>query len=327
MSRDPVLLGDIGGTHARFALACGDGIRRQITLDVADHPTATDAIAEFLAGLAKDRCPGAAILACAGPVEAGVVSLTNSPWRLDAGEIEGRFGFSDVLLVNDFAAVAWALPNLRENDLRAVGGGIAKADRPAVVLGPGTGLGIATYSPAPKGSKVIVGEGGHGTLPATNDKEAEVIARLRMELGHVSAERTISGDGLVRLYETIAALEGLSVPSRTAAGISDAAVAGNCATSQAALDMFCAMLGSVAGNMALTMGAQGGVYIAGGIVPQIADYVIASDFRRCFEAKGRFQSYLLGIPTWIILHPEPAFLGLLRLGDERYEELQKGIRA
>ena len=163
-----------------------------------------------------------------------------------------------------------------------------------------------------------MGEGGHATLPAANDREAEVIARLRMELGHVSAERIVSGDGLVRLYETIAALDGLSVPSRTAAGISDAAMAGSCATSQAALDMFCAMLGTVAGNMALAMGAQGGIYIAGGIVPQIADYFIDSDFRRCFEAKGCFQSYLLGIPAWIILHPEPAFLGLLRLLDEQH---------
>ena len=317
MSQDPVLLGDIGGTSARFALACGDEIQMNITLDVADHSTATGAIAEVLESLAKDRCPRAAALACAGPVEDGVVSVTNSPWRIDAREIEGRFGFSDVLLLNDFAAVAWALPSLRENDLRAVGGGVAKANRPAVVLGPGTGLGIATYLPAPKGSEVIVGEGGHATLPAANDREAEVIARLRMELGHVSAERIISGDGLVRLYETIAALDGLSVPSRTAAGISDAAMAGSCATSQAALDMFCAMLGTIAGNMALAMGAQGGIYIAGGIVPQIADYFIASDFRRCFEAKGRFQSYLLGIPAWIILHPEPAFLGLLRLLDEQ----------
>ncbi len=318
MSRDLVLLGDIGGTSARFALACGDEIQMNITLDVADHSTATDAIAEVLEGLEKDRCPRAAALACAGPVEDGVVSVTNSPWRIDAREVEGRFGFSDVLLLNDFAAVAWALPNLRENDLRAVGGGVAKANRPAVVLGPGTGLGIATYLPAPKGSEVIVGEGGHATLPAANDREAEVIARLRMELGHVSAERIISGDGLVRLYETIAALDGLSVPSRTAAGISDAATAGNCATSQAALDMFCAMLGTVAGNMALAMGAQGGIYIAGGIVPQVADYFTASDFRRCFEAKGRFQSYLSGIPAWIILHPEPAFLGLLRLLDKQY---------
>lgn len=326
MSRDPVLLGDIGGTHARFALACGDEIRRPITLDVADHPTATDAIAEVLEGLPKDRCPRAAMLACAGPVEDGVVSVTNSPWRIDAREVAGRFNFSDVLLLNDFAAVAWALPNLKEKDLRAVGGGIAKAGRPAVVLGPGTGLGMATYLPTPKGSEVIVGEGGHATLPAATDKEAEVIARLRMELGHVSAERIISGDGLVSLYETIAALEGASVPSRTAAGISDAAMAGSCATSQAALDMFCAMLGTVAGNMALTMGAQGGIYIAGGIVSQIADYFIASDFRRCFEAKGRFQSYLSKIPTWIILHPEPAFLGLLHLLDEQYEERQEGFR-
>ena len=129
MSRDLALLGDIGGTSARFALACGDEIQMNITLDVADHSTATDAISEVLEGLAKGRCPRAAALACAGPVEDGVVSVTNSPWHINAREVEGRFGFSDVLLLNDFAAVAWALPKLREKDLRAVGGGIAKANR------------------------------------------------------------------------------------------------------------------------------------------------------------------------------------------------------
>ena len=212
--------------------------------------------------------------------------------------------------MNDFAAVAWAVPNLKEKDLHAVGGDVAKADRPAVVLGPGTGLGMATYLPAAHVPAVIVGEGGHGTLPAANDREAAVIGRLRKALGHVSAECILSGQGLVRLYQTIAALEGAPCRRENDPGISEAAVAGRCATSRAALDMFCALLGNVAGNTVLAVGAQGGVYIAGGIMPQIADYYIASDFRRRFEAKGHLQSYLQRSPAWIILHPEPAFLSL-----------------
>ena len=317
MRSDPAVLGDIGGTNVRFALALRNEITPITSLNVADYATAADALAAFLKSLPGDLRPRAAVLACAGPVEDNVVSLTNSPWRVDAGEIERLFGMERVLLVNDFAAVAHALPHLDTGNLCAVGGGTAKVGRPSVVLGPGTGLGLAAYLPPPQGPAAIVGEGGHATMPAADDREAEVLARLRAGLGHVSAERVVSGDGLVRLYETIAAIDDVAAPQRTAAGITDAGTAGSCTVSRAALDMFCAMLGTVAGNTALTLGAQGGVYIAGGIVPRIADYFVASDFRRRFEAKGRFRPYLSAIPSWVVLHPEPALLGLSSLLDDR----------
>ncbi len=316
MSRDYILLGDIGGTNARFALAQGQDIADRASLSVAAHATPLDAIADFLKNLPPGHQPRAAAMACAGPLEGNAVAMTNSPWRIDAREIEREFGLGHVLLVNDFEAVAWGLSCLKAPMLRGVGGGSARADRPAAVLGPGTGLGIATYLPPPRGPAVIVGEGGHATLPAADNEETALLARLRAEFGHVSAECVISGDGLVRVYEALAALKKETPPQRSAAEITQAATAGGCEASKAALDMFCAMLGTVAGDLALTLGAQGGIYIAGGIVPRIADYFANSRFRQRFEAKGRFQAYLAAIPTWIVTHPEPAFLGLARLLSE-----------
>ncbi len=317
MSGEPLLLGDIGGTHARFALSQGTGLPLARVLEVADHPTPEAAIAAFLADQAPSRRPRRAALACAGPVEGEAVSLTNSPWRVEAAALRHRFDLDQVILVNDFGAVAWALPVLPPSSLRAIGGGSARRDQPAVVLGPGTGLGVAAYLPGPpseqSGGTVIVGEGGHGTMPAADDREAAVLSRLRTRLGHVSAERVISGNGLVNLYETIAALEGLDAPPRSAAEISDVALAGSCGASRAALDMFCDLLGTLAGNMALTTGAAGGVYIAGGIVPRVVEHFATSGFRDRFEAKGRFRTYLQEIPTYVILQPELGLLGLQNL--------------
>ena len=184
---------------------------------------------------------------------------------------------------------------------------------PAVVLGPGTGLGIATYLPPPRGPAVIVGEGGHATMAASDDREAAVLAALRTRFGHVSAERVLSGDGLVQLYETRAAIEKRAVPPRSAAEITETAIAGGDADCAAALELFCALLGGLAGDLALTLGARGGVYIAGGIAPRVAEVLAASAFRDRFEAKGRFRAYLAPIPAWVVLHPAPAFLGLAAL--------------
>ena len=313
----PVLLGDIGGTNARFALAVGGRIERHSTLNVADFADVGAAVSCFLDTLGPDTSggeqrPAGAALACAGPVEDGAVTLTNGTWRIEAAALAERFGFSEVRLVNDFEALAWALPALGAGDLRSLGGGSAQAGAPAIVLGPGTGLGIATYLPPPVGPAVIVGEGGHATLPASDAREAAVIARLRERHGHVSAERLLCGDGLERLFRTLAELEGGAAPPRSAAEITEAAETG-CAASRAALAMFCALLGTVAGNAALLLGARGGVYLAGGILPRIEETLAASDFRRRFEAKGRFQAYLAAVPTALVTHPEPAFPGLLSL--------------
>lgn len=309
----PALLADIGGTHARFSLANERGFGPITTLETEDYEDAGAAIQTFLDQNRLAAPPRTAALACAGPVEQGFVQLTNRDWHVDAAELQSRLGIDEVALVNDFAAVAWAIPALKDGDLFRIGGGTSVAGAPAAVLGPGTGLGVAGYVPHEGGATVIVGEGGHVTLPATTRLETELFAELHKELDHLSAERVLSGDGLERLYRSLARLTGDRAPERGAAGITDAALARSCGTSQAALDMFCALLGAFAGNVALTFGARGGIYLAGGIVPKIVDYVAASEFRQRFEAKGRFRDYLACIPVWVVLHPEPAFLGLMRV--------------
>jgi glucokinase len=309
----PVLLADIGGTYARFTLANERGFGPVTTLGTENYEDAGAAIQAFFDQVGISSPPEVAALACAGPVEQGFVQLTNSNWQIDAAGLQARLGIDEVILVNDFAAVAWAIPSLKDSDLCRIGGGKPVKGTPAAVLGPGTGLGVASYVPHEGGATVIVGEGGHVTMPATTRLETALFAELHEELDHVSAERVLSGDGLERLYKSLARLTGDQAPERTAAGIASAALAQSCGASQAALDMFCAMLGTFAGNVALTFGARGGIYIAGGMVPKIVNYLAASEFRRRFEAKGRFRDYMARIPVWVILHPEPACLGLMRV--------------
>jgi len=166
----------------------------------------------------------------------------------------------------------------------------------------------------PRDGDIVIGsEGGHASLAGSSPREDAIIAKLRSQFGHASAERALSGDGLRNLYHTIAALDGLTVPKRSAEEITLAAIDGSCATSRAAVDAFCSLLGSVAGNLALSFGAQGGVYIAGGIVSHIRDYFLKSQFRARFEAKGRLSRYLQAIPVYLILHDDPAFVGLQAL--------------
>lgn len=307
------LLADIGGTHARFALARKDDFGPVVTLETARYRDAAAAMRAFLEEAAPKSPPQRAALACAGAVENGRVQLTNGTWRIDADQVRADFGFERVILVNDFAAAAWAVPSLKEADLHRVGGGRPLQGAPAVILGPGTGLGVAGYLLCGGRETIVVGEGGHVSMPAVTDREAEVLALLRAELGHVSAERLLSGEGLVRLYDALAKLEGLAAPERSAAEITAAARAGDAALCRAAFAMFCEMLGTVAGDLALTFGARGGVYIAGGIVPRAREIFAAAAFRGRFEEKGRFRDYLARVPTWIVVHPQPAFLGLMHM--------------
>jgi glucokinase len=183
-----------------------------------------------------------------------------------------------------------------------------------VVLGPGSGLGVSGLVWDGSRPIVVASEGGHASLPASSIREDAVLDCLRKRFDHVSAERVLSGPGLENLYQAIAVLDGIDAPSRSAAEITNAALRGTCPISRASLDMFCAMLGGFAGNVALTYGARGGVYIAGGIAPRILDYLARSEFRRRFEQKGRFRAYLAAIPSHVIIHPAATFVGLISLG-------------
>lgn len=304
------LVGDIGGTNARFALV-RDGVLGPIeTLPVDEFAGIAEAIEAFLARYHAGARASRAILAIASPIVGEHCLIINSGWIVDARRLRETFGFAAVRLVNDFEAIGWSIPLLKTEDVVQLGTGRREASAPAVVFGPGTGLGLACFVPGPGDPVVIGSEGGHATIASSSLREDVIIARLREKFTHVSIERVLSGAGIENLYDTLAEIDQACVPTRSAAEITRAAVEGNCAVCRGAVDLFCAFLGGVGGNLALTFAARGGVYIAGGIVPRIADIVARSAFRERFVAKGRFHDYLESIATFMIVHPNPAFVGL-----------------
>ena len=307
-----ILLADIGATNARFALLRRGGRTGPVrTLAVAGYPQFTDAVATFLRN--ERAAVAGAVLAVAGPVENERAVMTNCPWVIDAAEVRQALGVSAVRVINDFEATAWSLAALEPGHVAAVGHGRAVVGAPMVVLGPGTGLGLASHVPRADAPVVIATEGGHVTLAPSTAREDAVVAWLRGRFGHVSAERALSGPGLENLYRAIAAVDGAPVAERDATAITAAGVDGSCAVSRAALDMFCALLGTFAGNAALSFGARGGVFIAGGIAPRIIDYLLKSELRARFDAKGRLRAYMEAIPLNVIVHPDYAFIGLKAL--------------
>ncbi|MFC0282731.1 glucokinase [Camelimonas abortus] len=323
MAASTVILADIGGTNARFALAGGGGTGEVTRLAVADFASFEDALLHFLRMRPPPSAPVAAAIAVAGPVSRGQGALTNSHWRFDEAAIASRFGLRRARLLNDFEALAWGLPLLRPEHVipvtgphpavdymqRPRSGPVAANNGRLVALGPGTGLGVACYVPD-GGGVVIASEGGHVNAPSWSGRIDAIIDWLRAELGHVSVERMVSGQGLENVYRALAALEGRPARLRDAAAITAAALEARDPVAVETLDIFCAMLGEAAGNFALTYGATGGVYVAGGIAPRIAGRLQASQFRERFVAKGRFRDYLEPVPTWLVVHPNPTFLGL-----------------
>jgi glucokinase len=314
ISSECILLGDIGATNARFALFANGVLGAVTSFEVAKFARFADVIAIFL----KDRCREfrvkRALLAIAGPVKGERSVLTNSSWVIDTPELRATFKL-EARIFNDFEAVALSLPWLTPTDLAPIGGGNPAAGAPKAVVGPGSGLGVACLIPRSEKPVVISSEGGHATLAATCEREDRIIGQLRQRFGHVSAERAVSGMGLENIYQAIAALDGVDIPSRSAAEITKSALRSESQVAREALHVFCAFLGSFAGNVALTFGARGGVYVAGGISPRILDFLVRSQFRNRFEAKGRFQSYLETLPSYVITHPAAAFVGLKSLAD------------
>ena len=313
MVSEQILLGDIGGTTARFAVLTGDTLGPIGHLPVSGYRSTIEAIDGYL-GSRRDRSRiDAAVLGVAGPVERGRGIILNSEWTTDAAELHTAFGFKSINLINDFEAIAYALPYLSEHDVKPLTEGKPSPRETMAVIGPGTGLGMAGLVRREGGMTVVATEGGHTTLPGTTPREDAVIAYLRRRFGHVSAERALSGPGLENLYSAIAAIDNAPVSRRTAAEITRHALERSCPICLEAVEMFCAMLGTVAGNLALTLGARGGVYVAGGIVPKLGARFAASTFRERFEAKGRLRPYLAQIPTYVVTHQFPAFLGLAAL--------------
>jgi glucokinase len=306
------LVGDIGGTNARFALIDADGRPARTRVHAGDdYPSLDAAICAYLE--AEGARATEAALAVAGPVTGDAVTLTNHPWSFSIAALERRLGFDRLVVVNDFTANALAIPHLRADERTPVGGGAAAPRAPIAVLGPGTGLGVSGLVPTGAGWTALAGEGGHATLAPCDDRESEALARMRARFGHVSAERVLSGPGLVNLYQTLAEIACVPALPFTAAQIADREIGAEEPLCRDALDLFCAMLGAEAGNLALTLGARGGVFITGGIVPRLGAAFAESRFRARFEDKGRFAPYLAAIATYVVTCPIPAFLGLAAL--------------
>jgi glucokinase len=304
------LVGDVGGTNARFGLVSPDGaVLHSSNFACADFAEIGDAIDAYLAMRGNLPMPRLGALAIAALITGDQIRMTNHPWSFSVAALRDRLSLERLVAINDFTAVALALPRLTAGDRMPVGGGAPVEGRPIGVLGPGSGLGVSGLIPAGSGWVPRAGEGGHVTMAAANERESAVLELMRRRFDHVSTERCLSGPGLVNLYNSLAALDRVPAAPYTAAQITDPDTSARDPLCREATAMFCAMLGTVAGDLALTLGAQGGVYIAGGIVPRLGARFVDSLFRQRFEAKGRLSAHLAAIPSYVVTHPLPAFLG------------------
>lgn len=309
----PVLVADVGGTNARFALV-EDGENAAVLLPpvrTSDHPSIEDAIAAGLAGgLPRPR---AAVLALAGPVKEEKVRLTNADWVIDPKALVARLGLDEVLLINDFEALALALPGLAGDDLMAIGGSLPAGGGVRVVVGPGTGLGAAALLPAGSFLVPAAGEGGHMDFGPRSEEDRAIWPFLAPPGGRVSGEMLVSGPGLARLYVAVCRARGEAPRLASPAAISAAGLAGSDAAARQALALFAVYLGRFAGDLALLFMAKGGVYLAGGVTQAIAPFLNDSGFRAAFADKAPHSALLAGIASAAIMHPAPALAGLAAL--------------
>lgn len=304
------VIGDIGGTHARFALAQHGAYSHEQRSDVGKYNSLFEAMQDYLAALPPGLKPSTAVIDVAGPVRGDEIRMTNLAWSFSAADMKQRLGLKVFRVLNDFAAAASSIPHLPKADCFAIGPDLPGLNGPVGVIGPGTGLGVGALVPNGERWTLIPGEGGHVSLPPSDAMEDRILVILRKRFGHVSAERVLSGAGLVNLYQALCEIDGVAAAPLTPADVTDHAMRGTDPVCMKAFGHFCEMLGTVAGDLALTLGATGGVYIAGGILLRFKEAFAASGFRARFESKGRFRDWLRTVPTPLILEESPALLGL-----------------
>lgn len=306
----PVLIADIGGTNARFAVveAEGVGFRDLGRTATRDHAGSLEAIRDFALTRTEIR-PRSAILALAAAIEGDAIPLTNCHWVVEPKRLIAELGFEDVVVINDFEAQALALPSLAGDDLVVLGGGEIREGATKAVIGPGTGLGVAVLVHSRGVWIPLPGEGGHVTLAPSSTREETIWHELTRRHGRVGGEVIVSGPGMVRLHEAILAVDGQPSAGLDAAAITAAADAGE-ARAVETLDIFVSALGRLAGDLALTVLPHGGLHIAGGIPPRILPRLTDGRFRQAFEDKAPFHDLIAGMSTRVIVHPLPAFVGL-----------------
>jgi glucokinase len=338
----PRLVADIGGTNARFALERGPGwIEETETLPCADYPRFQDAAHAYLARHGAAGAQGSAnggtrrgadvrhaVIAIANPVEGDHVKMTNHCWEFSLEAARTELGLETLLAVNDFAALAMALPQLPSSELVQVGGGAPAADGAIGLVGAGTGLGVAGLLPAQGRWTVLQSEGGHAAFSPADRREQEILAYCWQRWDHVSAERLVSGPGLALIHEALGAHAGAKPAPLEPAEIVERALVGADRLCVDTLDTFCRMLGTVAANLAVTLCARGGIYIGGGVVPRLGDWFVRSSFRSRFENKGRFSDFAARIPCFVIHAPYPALGGAAAMLAEHLEtQCASGARA
>jgi glucokinase len=310
------LVGDIGGTNARFALLDDDRLPIEpVTYRCDEFASLVDAIAAFLQASGSDKQLQSAAIAVATPVVGDQIKLTNNSWSFSIDSVKASLGLDTLHVVNDFTALALSVPHLREDEREQVGSGIPQDRHSVAVIGPGTGLGVSGLVPCGEHWSALQGEGGHVTLTGSTQRELAVQAVLASRWSHVSAERFLSGPGLVNIATALREIDGLESKHYAPEDITRLGISGEDPVCAETLGHFCRLLGACAGNLVLSLGAEGGCYIGGGIVPRLGAFFGESDFRRAFEAKGRMQHYLENIPTYIIRSPYPALLGAAQMLD------------
>ncbi|PRC94976.1 glucokinase [Solimicrobium silvestre] len=311
----PNLLADIGGTNARFALETAPGKHEAIlVLPCAHYPTLSDAIRAYLtspvAAGVKIKKAGVAI---ANPVHSDVVQMTNHHWSFSIQAVQKEFDFQTLLVVNDFKALAMALPFLDHTQKYQVGTGQPQNNSAIGLLGAGTGLGVSGLIPTKHGWVALDSEGGHTSFSPTNQREMSILQFALQKYKHVSSERLMSGAGIQLIYQALASNQNLTVDDIDTPEITRRGLNNECPVCREVLSTFCELLGTMASNLAITLGAKGGIYIGGGIVPRLGEFFSTSNFRQRFEQKGRFANYLGQIPTYVITEPYPAFIGVSAL--------------
>ncbi len=309
-----LLVGDIGGTNARFALgnAKSPAFSREKTYQCADFASADQAINAYLKEI-NTKKPVAICIAAAGPIVDGVVRFTNNSWRIETSDLRNEFDTAGVRLLNDFEAIAYSIPWLQKSDVVSIGlprpKNLKETDFTLGVLGPGTGLGAAGLRKRGDQISPVVGEAGHLGFAPETQVQVELLSQLRDRFDRVSDERLVSGPGLENIYWALSKIRGEKNAQLSAAEIFSAASDGGDSAAAESVQLFFEILGQVAGNLALSLGAADGVYIAGGIVKRNPELIANSRFRTGFERKGRHRSLMENIPTQVILHPQPGLLG------------------
>lgn len=305
------LIADIGGTNARFGIVDAHGTHDLMYLACQDYTGPAEAAEAYFQKVGITKRPQTGVMAVAGPVEDDLINFTNIQWTFRQSRLMQDLKLSSLEVMNDFKAVALAVPGIAPRLLQKIGGGDIIPERSMGVIGPGTGLGVASLIWNGHGYTAQPGEGGHVTMPPINEREYAIFQQLRVKYHHISAERVCSGKGLENLYNAIRVLDNkMDKPDRTAPEISEHAMKGTCEICKESLDLMLGFLGRVSGNLALTLYAQGGVYLAGGIPTKLGDYFNRSSFLEEFQSKGRQKDLMKKIPVYMINHDAIGLLGL-----------------